>query len=76
MRAGRQAIAKWMCSRGAYSASRKKSMPSQIVTLSSGFYSGLSNVTEKSLLYPPEVYTATRELRNKTDNLCICSTVP
>ena len=69
-------MANWMCSRGAYSASRKKSMPSQIVTLSSDFHSGLSNVTEKSLLCPPEVYTATRELRNKMDNLCMCSTVP
>lgn len=76
VRAGRQAMANWMCPRGAYSAGRKRSMPSQIVTLSSGFHSRGSNVIEKSLLYLLDEYTAKREIANKMDNLCVCSTVP
>ena len=76
VRAGLKAMAKWMCSRGAYSASRKRSMPSQIVSLSSGFHSRGSNVIEKYLLYLSRGYTAKREIANNMDNLCICSTVP
>ena len=60
VRAGRQAMANWI-------VFLRKSMPSQLITLFSGFHSRWSNVIEKVLLYLPE---------NKMGNLCICSTVP